>query len=81
MQSTTSQNADESPTESGLSDTTVSAVQPANLLDSPLVVVNVGLDGFATELADQQVDVTPLDWQPPAGGDPELARLLAMLDS
>ena len=49
------------------------------LLGAPLVVVNVGLIGFAEELAARRVAVTHVDWSPPAGGDAALARLLAKL--
>jgi len=51
----------------------------ATLLDRPLKVINVGLDGFAEELEHQSVAVVRLDWQPPAGGDPKLADLLSKL--
>ena len=51
----------------------------ATLLDLPLKVINVGLDGFAEELDRQGVAVVRLDWQPPAGGDPKLADLLSKL--
>lgn len=57
--------------------------QPGNaasrLLEGPIRVVNVGLDGFADELERQGVAVTRVDWSPPAGGDPALAALLAKL--
>lgn len=52
-----------------------------DLLNEPLSVVNIGLEGFAGELASQQVDVIQVDWVPPAGGDPKLADLLAKLGS
>ena len=52
-----------------------------DLLNEPLSVVNIGLEGFAGELAAQQVDVIQVDWVPPAGGDPKLADLLAKLGS
>lgn len=42
-------------------------------------VLNIGLEGFATELAARGVAVSQLDWRPPAGGRPELAELLARL--
>jgi hypothetical protein len=42
-------------------------------------VLNIGLEGFATELAARGVAVSQLDWRPPAGGNPELADLLARL--
>jgi FdrA protein len=44
-------------------------------------VINVGLEIFAKELTSQGFDVTHVDWKPPAGGDPELASLLAKLTS
>ena len=50
-----------------------------NLLEAPLQVVNVGLEVFAEELAQQGVEVLHVEWSPPAGGDPELAELLSKL--
>ena len=50
-----------------------------DFLNAPLHVVNVGLEGFAHELEAQGVQVIQVDWSPPAGGDPELAALLAKL--
>ena len=50
-----------------------------NLLTSPLKIVNIGLEGFADELRQQDVDVIHVDWKPPAGGNPQLAKLLAKL--
>jgi len=52
-----------------------------DLLHEPLSVINIGLEGFASELVAQQVDVIQVDWAPPAGGDPRLADLLAKLGS
>ena len=49
------------------------------LVAEPPKVVNVGLKGFADELAARGVETVPVDWSPPAGGDPELADLLAKL--
>ena len=49
------------------------------LLEAPLQVVNVGLEVFAEELAQQGVKVLHVEWSPPAGGDPELAELLSKL--
>lgn len=48
-------------------------------LSAPLQVINVGLEGFAEDLDAQGVPVIQVDWSPPAGGDPELAALLAKL--
>jgi len=49
------------------------------LLHGPLVVINVGLRGFATSLERQGVDVTQVDWVPPAAGDQEMIDLLERL--
>ncbi len=48
-------------------------------LKAPLKVVNVGLESFARDLAQQGVQVIDVDWRPPAGGDPKLADLLSKL--
>lgn len=50
-----------------------------SLLCGDLSVINVGLDKFASELADHDVPVVHLDWKPPAGGDAELAALLSKM--
>lgn len=49
------------------------------LLEQPLKVINIGLEGFATDLDRHGVEVVHVDWTPPAGGDPELAELLSKL--
>jgi len=49
------------------------------LLAAPPHVVNVGLGLFAESLREQGVPVIDVDWQPPAGGDPELLELLGRL--
>ena len=49
------------------------------LLNRPLVVINIGLDGFASSLEEQGVDVLRVDWRPPAGGDKEMIDLLDQL--
>ena len=51
----------------------------AALLDGKVKVVNVGLEGFVKDLQDCDIEVVHVDWKPPAGGDPELAALLAKL--
>ena len=51
------------------------------LFASPLSVVNVGISGFASELASAGVPVTHVDWTPPAGGDTDIAAILARLDA
>jgi hypothetical protein len=49
------------------------------LLHEPLIVINVGLKGFAESLEKQEVEVLQVDWAPPAGGDPEMMDLLEKL--
>jgi hypothetical protein len=49
------------------------------LLQEPLVVVNLGLRKFAASLEEQKVEVVQVDWVPPAGGDKELMELLDQL--
>jgi len=51
----------------------------AELLDSPIVAINLGLKMFAESLERQSVEVVQVDWAPPAGGDEELADLLDKL--
>jgi FdrA protein len=49
-------------------------------LGGELRVINVGLESFASTLDGMGVPVLHVLWTPPAGGDPERARLLALLD-
>lgn len=49
------------------------------LLNSPLIVINLGVDKFATNLEDQKVEVIRVDWRPPAGGDQDMIKLLDQL--
>lgn len=48
-------------------------------LEEPLVVINLGLSGFALSLEKQGVQVVQVDWLPPAGGDQEMIDLLETL--
>ena len=57
------------------------SAKPRSLLDRPPVVINIGLDRFATDLAQSGAAVTQVEWQPPARGNPKLARLLSKLGS
>lgn len=50
----------------------------AGLLAGPKVI-NVGLPGFAEELAGLDVPVVQWSWAPPAGGNPRLARIVERL--
>lgn len=49
------------------------------LLEGPVRVINVGLEGFADDLRARHVVVVQVGWAPPAGGDPKLLDLLARL--
>jgi len=53
----------------------------ADLLQSDVTVLNVGLEGFASDLRALGVDVVNVDWVPPAGGNVKLANLLSKLGS
>ena len=53
----------------------------AALLAGPPAVINLGLERFATDLAEAGVAVTQVEWQPPARGNAKLAALLAKLGS
>ncbi len=46
-------------------------------LPTPVNVINIGLAAFADSLAGQDVPVTHVEFQPPAGGDESMAQLLA----
>jgi hypothetical protein len=50
-----------------------------NLLAGPPKVVNVGLETFARDLRASGIEAVHVDWVPPAGGDAEMAALLARL--
>ena len=52
---------------------------PQDLVNTPLKIINVGLELFAKDLELQRVQVVQVDWKPPAGGDPHLAKLLSKL--
>jgi hypothetical protein len=49
------------------------------LLQKPLVIINVGLKKFTENLEVQKVEVVHVDWIPPAGGDKAMADLLDQL--
>ena len=49
------------------------------LLQEPIVIINVGLPGFARSLEEQDAEVVQVDWVPPAGGDKEMIDLLDQL--
>ena len=51
----------------------------ADLFDTEVHVINVGVESFALELERLGVPVIHVEWVPPAGGDPHHAALLADL--
>ena len=51
------------------------------LLGGPVRVVNIGLPGFARDLAANGAAVVQVDWTPPAGGKPELLLALAKISN
>ena len=51
------------------------------LLSAPPRIVNIGLEGFADDLAKAGAEVVHVSWRPPARGDARLAALLGKLGS
>lgn len=49
------------------------------LLNNPVIIINVGLRKFAESFEEQAVDFMQVDWVPPADGDPEMIDLLSDL--
>ena len=54
-------------------------VEAPALLTVPPRVINIGLELFAENLASQGAQVVHVRWSPPAGGNSQLANLLAKL--
>ena len=54
-------------------------VEAPALLTAPPRVINVGLELFADNLASHGAAVVHVRWSPPAGGNTQLAGLLAKL--
>ncbi len=52
----------------------------ADLFDTDLSVVNVGLEMFADDLTAQGAEVTHLQWTPPGGGRPEVLAAIEVLE-
>ncbi len=50
------------------------------LFNKELKVINIGIEMFADDLERQGVDVIHVDWQPPAGGDLDVLKLLEKLE-
>jgi FdrA protein len=55
--------------------------EATDLLRTPPRVINIGLELFAESLALQGAQVVHVRWSPPAGGNSQLASLLAKLRS
>jgi len=51
------------------------------LFKKELKVLNLGLESFKENLEKEGVESVQIDWKPPAGGDPELIKLLSRTDS
>jgi len=54
---------------------------PRGLVGKEMRAINIGLSSFADDLESQGVQVTRVDWRPPAGGDEEMLKLLERLGS
>ncbi len=55
------------------------AAEQPDLLNTPLAVINIGVEDFAEHLQAQDVPVVHVSWTPPAGGDPEMSAILEKL--
>lgn len=55
------------------------ANQVNTLFSSPLAVANIGLEVFAEACADQETSCVHVEWKPAAGGNQQMADLLAKL--
>jgi hypothetical protein len=51
----------------------------SELLTSPIIAINIGIQGFGEALEQQNTQVVYVDWSPPAGGDHEMIELLDQL--
>ena len=50
-----------------------------NLFHGPMTVINIGPKLFATAIAQQGFPVAQVNWQPVAGGDETMQKVLALL--
>jgi len=46
------------------------------LLNTPIVAVNIGVKSFADSLEKQNAEVVHINWRPPAGGDQKMMDIL-----
>ena len=49
----------------------------AELFKQNTKVINIGIPSFAQDLKSQNIDCIHVDWQPPAGGNKKIQKLLA----
>jgi hypothetical protein len=49
------------------------------LLNTPIIAINLGLKKFYESMEAQEVEVVQVDWVPPAGGDKKMMDLLDQL--
>jgi FdrA protein len=54
---------------------------PITLLQKPFSAINVGLETFVESLTNQDAEVVPVEWRPPAGGNEKMMALLARMKS
>jgi hypothetical protein len=52
---------------------------PGDPLNTPVAVINIGLEAFAEALRAQGVQVAHVEWKVPANGDPGLLERLKKL--
>ncbi len=52
-----------------------------NLFKNEITVLNIGAETFTAELKLQGINAIQLDWKPPAGGNPELIKVLDKLNN
>ena len=51
-------------------------LETRGLFETKLKVINIGIKTFADALKAQGAEVVHVDWKPPAGGDPQILKLL-----
>jgi hypothetical protein len=49
------------------------------LFGKELKVINMGLESFANDLRDQNIETVQMNWKPPAGGNKKMMSLLSKL--
>ena len=49
------------------------------LFGKDLKIINMGLESFANDLRDQEIETVHMNWKPPAGGNKKMMSLLSKL--